>query len=103
MATNVWCGLTALLSAIALSACMTIGSKFDIESVDQLKPGESSISDAKALLGPPTAESTQANGSKLLQWQYSQGTLVGGNGAHAAILFDATGKMIRVTHKFATR
>jgi hypothetical protein len=92
-----------LLGAFILLGCMTVGSKFDIANVDQLRPGVSSLTDAKALLGPPTAESTHADGAKLLQWQYSQGTLVGGSGAHAAILFDATGMMVRVIHKFAMR
>ena len=30
-------------------------------------------------------------------------TLIGGSGAHVAILFDAGTKMVRVTHKFSTK
>lgn len=87
--------------AFALAACSTTGNKFDISKVDQLKPGVSTTSDAIQLLGPATAESSYQNNTKLLQWQYSQGTLVGGSGAHVAILFDPAGKMVRVTHKFS--
>jgi regulator of RNase E activity RraA len=82
-----------------LAACMTVGTKFDINKVDQLKPGVSTMEDATQLLGPAKAVSTMANNSKLLQWQYVQGTPVGGSGSHVAILFDATGKMVRVTHR----
>lgn len=90
------------LFALVLSGCMTMGQKFDPAKTDQLQPGVSTIAEATALLGQPAAESTDANGNKLLQWQYSQGTLVGGSGAHVAILFDSAGKMVRVTHKFSS-
>jgi hypothetical protein len=89
--------------AVVLSACSTTGTKFDITKVDQLQPGISTSADAVQLLGPPTSESSFQNGTKLLQWQYAQGTLVGGSGAHIAILFDAASKMVRVTHKFSTK
>lgn len=95
--------MKALISAalaICLSGCITIGHKFDPAGADRLTPGTSTMSDAIAVLGPTTAMSAGPNGSTLLQWQYSQGTLVGGSGAHLAILFDADGKMIRVTHRF---
>ena len=85
-----------------LSARTTIGTKFNIAKADQLTPGVSTIADAVQLLGPISAESTRPDNSKLLQWQYVQGTLVGGSGAHLAILFDASGKMVRTTHKTST-
>ncbi len=86
-----------------LGACMTVGSKFDPALADRLRPGVSTTEDATRLLGPVRAESTYKDHSKLLQWQYVQGTPVGGSGAHLAILFDSAGKMVRVTHKSATR
>lgn len=89
-----------LYVAVTLAACVTVGKKFDIDKVDQLQPGISTTSDAIRLLGPTTSESSMQGNAKLLQWQYSQGTLAGGSGAHVAILFDANGKMVRVTHKF---
>lgn len=87
---------------MALAACTTIGNKFDPERVSQLTPGVSTIADATALLGTPSSRSPSANGSTLLQWIYSQGTLFGGNGGHVAILFGADGRMLRVTHQFRT-
>lgn len=96
------CALTAALAAASLVACTTIGNKFDLAKVDQLIPGVSTVADAVRLLGPPRAESAMRDDAKLLQWQYVQGSVVGGSGAHVAILFDAMGKMVRVTHRSST-
>jgi len=67
-------------------------ARFDLVNVDQLKPGVSTITDANDILGIPNSESTFANGTRLLQW-FRVGT-------HVAILFDAAGQMVRVTHRF---
>jgi hypothetical protein len=90
------------LLVASLAACMTVGTRFDLAKADQLTPGVSTMSDAIKLLGPVRAETAMQNNSKLLQWQYVQGTPVGGSGAHLAILFDASGKMVRITHKSST-
>ena len=87
------------LIMLLIAGCMTIGTKFDIDRADQLKPGVSTIEDAVQLLGPAKAESAYNDNSKLLQWQYVQGTLVGGSSSHLAILFDRSGRMVRITHK----
>lgn len=92
--------LAAVITAVGImTACTTIGNKFDPAFVDQLTPGTSTTDDAIRLLGKPSAVSTGANGSRLLQWQYVQGTPIGGSGAHVAVLFDQDGKMVRVTHR----
>ena len=92
-----------LVAALSLlGACASQGNKFDPAKVDQLTPGLSTISDATILLGKPTSVSTAANGSKLLQWQFVQAVLLAGQGAHVAILFDQSEKMVRVTHRFET-
>lgn len=90
---------TLLVLPMVLIACTTIGTTFDIERADQLKPGVSTISDATRLLGPAKYETTRGDDSKILQWQYVRGTFVGGSGAHLAILFDASGTMVRVVHR----
>jgi hypothetical protein len=33
----------------------------------------------------------------------SQGTLIGASGAHVAVLFDNSGRMVRITHRHQTR
>jgi hypothetical protein len=77
------------------------GSRFDAHTVGQLQPGVSTEQDAIAQLGPPAATSNNADGTKLLQWQYIYGTATGAGGnAHAAILFGPDHKMIRVVEIF---
>jgi len=85
----------------AIAACTTIGNKFDPDRIDDLKRGVSTIADATAILGPPAFESPDGNGTRLLQWQYTQISAFSGlSGADIGILFDDTGRMIRVTHSF---
>jgi len=77
------------------------GHRFDANSVEQLKPGVSTEQDAIAQLGPPAATRINADGTRLLQWQYVYGTGSGAGGnAHAAILFEPDHKMIRVVEVF---
>ena len=86
-----------------VAACTTVGNKFDPQDINLLTPQVSTISDATKLLGPPMAQSALPNGAMLYQWQYVQGTLVGGSGAHVAIVFDAEGTMVKVQHISSTR
>ena len=87
------------LASLALTACMTIGHKFDPSALDTMRPGVTTIQDAEAALGKPQSTSAAANGGTLLQWMYTQGSVVGGSSAHVAVLFDKDGKMVRVTHR----
>ncbi|WP_446469954.1 hypothetical protein [Xenorhabdus stockiae] len=57
------------------------------------------IHDAETSLGKPTSSSSVQNGGVLLQWIYSQGSLVGSSGGHAAVLFDKNGKMVQIVHR----
>jgi len=91
--------LTCCVVLLLCVGCATVGSKFAIEKAEELQPGVSTIDDAIHLIGKPTSESTYADGSQLLQWSYAQGSLVGGSGAHLAILFDSNGTMVRITHR----
>jgi hypothetical protein len=44
-------------------------------------------------VGPPTSRSAMAHGQTLLQWQAT--------GYHVALLFDAEGRMLGITHESA--
>ena len=92
---------SSMSAAGANPTVSTTGNVFKIEDVDKLKPGMSTITEAKRLLGAPTAESNILD-QTLLQWQFVQATGTSGKGAHVAILFDKYGRMIRVQHKFST-
>jgi hypothetical protein len=91
--------LIIILMITIAQSCVTAGKKFDPGLLNLLTPGKSSVDDAIALFGKPTSESYYPDGSRLLQWIYSQGSLFGGKAAHVAILFDSNDIMIRVTHK----
>ncbi|RLM02496.1 hypothetical protein BIY31_23545 [Gibbsiella quercinecans] len=64
-----------------------------------MRVGVTTTQDAEAILGKPVSQSTAPNNGTLMQWIYSQGTLIGGSGAHIAILFDKDGKMERVIQR----
>jgi hypothetical protein len=84
-------------------SCMTVGNKFDPQSVNQLIPNVSTLDDATRLMGPPMAQTALPNGNTLYQWQYSQGTAIGtGSAAHVAIIFNPDGIMLKVHHKSST-
>jgi len=61
------------------------------------------IAEAEQVLGAATARSALANGSTLLQWMSNDGNiLTGPRAAHVSVLFDGSGRMVRVTHRFVT-
>src|SRR5262249_52390767 len=89
----------AALAAVAMAGCMTVGTRFDPELVDTLRPGQSTMDEAIALLGTPTSTTALGSGRTLLQWQYSQGRFVRASGAYVSVLFDAGGTMVRGAHR----
>lgn len=93
-----------IAAVLVLAACVTVGQRFDLGRADELVVGESTEEDAKRLLGAPTAVTTLADSTYLLQWQYSRGTALGtGSGAHLVILFGPDGRMVRVVHQSTTK
>jgi outer membrane protein assembly factor BamE (lipoprotein component of BamABCDE complex) len=89
--------ICASMLMASLAGCMTtIGHKFDPQQVSQLKPGSSTIAQATALFGPPTSISTLENGAQTLEWRYAVGNRERASGSHLILLFDESGKMIRV-------
>lgn len=89
----------AVLAAALISGCTTIGNKFDPARADELRPGVSTVAEAKDKLGEPISTATDANGNTVLQWKYARGSLVGASGARLDIIFDKDGKMVRVARK----
>ena len=92
---------TLLLAALLAGCTVQEGHRFSTSTVEQLQPGVSTEQDATALLGVPTATVNNADGTRLLQWQYIYGTASGiGGSAHAAVLFAPDKKMIRIVEVF---
>jgi hypothetical protein len=91
--------ILAAVAVVALAGCMTIGTRFDPGLVDALRPGQSTMDEAIALLGTPSSTTALGHGRTLLQWQYSHGRLRDASGANVSVLFDSGGTMVRVAHK----
>ncbi|VVU52007.1 hypothetical protein [Burkholderia anthina] len=85
--------------ALSLTACMTMGNKFDIHDADQFIPGVTTMQQAQEKLGAPTATNATSNGGTLQQWVYSQASMFGGTSSNLAILFDKDGKMVKIANK----
>lgn len=97
-----------LLTPLLLAACMTTGHKADPAKVQSLKKGETTYSEVLQLLGKPTTESFNADGSHVLMYTYvsSQarpetfipivGAFVGGADVETSLtylVFDKTGTL----------
>jgi hypothetical protein len=52
-----------------------------------------SLDEIVAGVGPPTSRSSMPNGEWLLQWQET--------GYHIALVFNAEGRAVRITHEYA--
>lgn len=89
----------AAFAIIAIAGCAQVGNKFDIAKADALQPGITTLDEAKAQLGAPTSVSTDAQGNQVVRWKYVSASPIGAQGARVDIVFDATGKMVRVAHR----
>lgn len=88
------------VSALTLVACASSGRNFDINALDSLTPGETTMQEAIAKLGKPTAAHKQPNGDTMLGWNYYTANLIsGGKSKSAHILFSPEGKMKQAAQK----
>lgn len=95
--------LAAAMSAALMSGCVSVGTKFDIADVEAFQPGITTRADAERILGKPNSISNLADGTTLLQWIHTQAVLASAESNHVALLFDASGKFLRVAHQTQTR
>jgi outer membrane protein assembly factor BamE (lipoprotein component of BamABCDE complex) len=93
--------LVMIAVCLAASGCVELGNHFDIDRVDQLRPGSSTEADAVNLLGQPVSVVTDpANRHQLVIWQYANGNGLGtGSAAKLAVSFDEHGTMIMVVQR----
>lgn len=95
--------LTAAFAALtAMSACSSIGNEYDVAAIDQLKPGETTISEAITLLGEPVMRTKQVDGTTLLQWQHTNVVYTSARGTHHAVIFGKDKKMIEIMTQSST-
>lgn len=91
----------AAVVVVSLAACAS-PSRFDLAKVDQMQSGVTTIAEAEQMLGPATSRSNMADGTTLLQWMKNEPLFLTPRGAHVAVLFGRDGRMVRITHRFAT-
>ncbi|URX62053.1 hypothetical protein KR767_18710 [Luteibacter anthropi] len=59
------------LTALLLAGCATQGQKMDLQKLGQMKPGVSTIQDAKELFGEPSQVTRQDDGKTVLAYSFS--------------------------------
>lgn len=59
------------ICALALAGCASSGTKVSDEQAKQFQVGQTTHDEVVAALGPPTATSTAANGTRVIVYSYS--------------------------------
>lgn len=86
--------LTLLSAGLLLTACVSVGTNYDVNALEQLKPGMSR-GEVVSLLGKPNTEAKLPDGKTVLGWVHSTGTAFGGASARSVSLqFDPNGKLV---------
>ena len=61
-----------LAVALVLAGCATVGTKIDSSALAGLRPGETTVAQAVAALGPPTGDIMHGNGVRMLIYSFAQ-------------------------------
>lgn len=85
--------LLPLAAALMVSGCVSMGTNFPPEAVEQLKPGMMK-SEVIALMGKPNSTTTMADGKTVLGWVHSKGSMFGANARSVSLQFGNDGKLI---------
>ncbi len=96
---NLMRALSIFIILVLISACATRGRNFDMEKVESLIPGQSTIDDATEKLGKPVMKKSGENGEVIYGWRYITVTPMGSKGQVVTIAFSNDGKMIKVLKK----
>jgi len=91
--------ITAALIALTLGCAHTSGSRFNMDDVDAMKPGVTTLTEAKEKLGKPYAVKFDAAGNQMVTWAWASTSLAGASKGAASIIFDKEGKMVRINGK----
>lgn len=97
--------LAACLSLLAIAACSReIGRDFSLSRARTLIPGESTLADAVALLGPPLHRDKTAKGETLVEWKYLRDRRgAPPESVFVQMSFDASGKLEGIVQSWDTR
>lgn len=92
-----------LAAVCSLAACASVGTNFDVASVQALQPG---MSEAQVIqtLGPPNSRTRMPDGSEMLGWTYGHAAAFGSASGKAAMLrFDTAGHYVGIMSTTETR
>lgn len=89
--------------AFLTAGCATVGTNFDVASVQSIQPGTSEAQ-VIAMLGRPNVRTRLTDGSEMLVWSYGHAAAFGSaTGKSAALEFDPAGRYIGVVSTSETR
>ncbi len=88
--------ITIIISSLVVTACATHGRSFDINAIDSLVPGETTVQEVIAKLGKPINTGKLPNGETILGWNYIVTSPVGTKSKFAQIQFHPNGTVKQV-------
>lgn len=65
-----WKLVLALLVALSLTGCMTVGHPYDASKIGQFVVGQTTVDQVVAALGEPQERETESDGAVRLHYQY---------------------------------
>lgn len=78
---------------------MSAGNKFDYNSINNLKPGDSEQKVSATLGGQPCSRTSNDDGTYDLMWKYVHGNMFGAQGVATKIRFSKEGKMLKIVQQ----
>lgn len=88
--------LAAIAGALALQACASSGTNFDMAAVDRLQPGMT-LAQVSAVLGQPNSITRMANGMQVVVWAHTNVAGSSVQSKSAGLIFDAQGRFVQVS------
>ena len=79
-------------AALALTACVSMGTNYDAAAVERLRVGMTKA-EVVQLLGQPNQVITNSDGSERLIWVHSTGSMLGANARSVGLPFGADGRL----------
>ena len=88
----------AVVAALLLAGCVSMGTNYDVAAVDRLQVGMTKAQ-VIGLLGQPNQVVTNSDGSERLVWVHSTGSMLGANARSVGLPFGADGRLTDVPQR----
>ena len=85
----------AVLAALLLAGCVSMGTNYDVAAVDRLQVGMSKA-EVIGLLGQPNQVVTLSGGGQKLVWVHSTGSMLGAEARSVGLPFGPDGRLLEV-------